>query len=595
MSKFCFRLHNFKVLCVSWNSLQVLIYPAAFCHSYLKISSKFVHSVHQFKQNRSRGRFQQRNSRQYLKLIDEDVDPKTYMRDTVGKIYKILKYSTWDSAQDRLQSLPIRWDSYTVNQVLKTHPPLEKAWLFFNWAAGLKEFKHDQFTYTTMLDIFGEAGRVSSMNYVFKQMQEKEINIDAVTYTSLMHWTSSSGDVDGAIKVWKEMRTNGCSPTVVSYTAYMKVLFNNDKVKEATDVYKEMLQSRLSPNCYTYTVLMEYLIGSGKCNEALEIFSKMQEAGEPPDKAACNILVEKLSKSGETWALSQILQYMKENHIVLRYPVFVEAFQALKVAGESDLLLREANPHCTIESVCKDSGRTIAADIHSTIDEGLVLILLKKGNLIAVDGLLAQIADKNTRLGSELISTIIEVNSNHCRPEGALLAFEYSMKSGTIIARNSYLALIGALIRSNMCPKLVKVVEEMIKARHSVGPYLASVVIHKLGSAGKPKCAAKIFNLLPVDHKCTATYTALIGVYFSVGNFDKGLEVFKTMQRYRVRPSLGTYTVILAGFSRSGSRVSELEYFRKEKKRLQLHGQSQDITPIEEKICDLIFLGDVVS
>ena len=320
----------------------------------------------------------------------------------------------------------------------------------------------------------------------------------------------------------------------------------------------------------------------------------MQEAGEQPDKAACNILVEKLSKAGETRAMSQILQYMKENHIVLRYPVFIEAFQALKVSCESDLLLRQVNPHCALESVNKDSDAD-KADIHFTIDEGLILILLKKKNLVAIDSLLAQIADRSIHLDSAIISTIIEVNSDHCRPNGAWLAFEYNVKTGTIIPRKSYIALIGALIRSDMSPKVVKVVEEMIKAGHSVGIYLASVLIYKLGRAGKPKCAAKIFNLLPDDHKCTATYTALIGVYFSVGNFDKGLEVFKSMQRNGVLPSLGTYTVILAGLSRSCNRVSELEYFRKEKKRLQIHRHSQDIIPIEENICDLIFLGDVVS
>ncbi|KAM1460194.1 hypothetical protein ACFX2I_037045 [Malus domestica] len=71
-------------------------------------------------------------------------------------------------------------------------------------------FKHDQFTYTTMLDIFGEAGRVSSMTHVFKQMQEKGIKIDDITYTSLMHWLSNAGDVDGAVHIWEEMRAQGC-------------------------------------------------------------------------------------------------------------------------------------------------------------------------------------------------------------------------------------------------------------------------------------------------------------------------------------------------------------------------------------------------
>lgn len=185
------------------------------------------------------------------------------MKDIIGKIYRALKYSTWDFAQRELQNLTVKWDSYTVNQVLKSHPPMEKAWLFFNWASQLKGFKHDQFTYTTMLDIFGEAGRISSMKHVFHQMQEKGIKIDSVTYTSMMHWLSSSGNVDEAIELWGEMKSKGCQPTVVSYTAYIKILFDSHRVKDATRVYKEMLHSGCVPNCYTYTVLMVHLIGSG--------------------------------------------------------------------------------------------------------------------------------------------------------------------------------------------------------------------------------------------------------------------------------------------------------------------------------------------
>lgn len=199
-----------------------------------------------------------------LSARKENVDPIVYMRDIIAKVYNVLKYSTWDSAQEQLENLSIKWDSYTVNQVLKTHPPMEKAWLFFNWASGRKNFKHDQYTYTTMLDIFGEARRISSMKYVFQQMQEKGIKIDVVTYTSLLHWMSNDGDVDGAVKLWEKMKLKGCRLTVVSYTAYMKILFDHKRAKEATEVYKEMLQSGLSPNCYTYTVLMEHLACSSE-------------------------------------------------------------------------------------------------------------------------------------------------------------------------------------------------------------------------------------------------------------------------------------------------------------------------------------------
>lgn len=142
----------------------------------------------------------------------ENVDPKVYTRDTIRIITNLLRYSTWDSAQEHLEKLSIKWDSYTINQVLKSHPPMEKAWLFFNWASRLRGFKHDHFTYTTMLNIFGEARRNSSMNHVFQQIQEKGIKIDAITYTSLIHWLSNDGDNEGSVKIWKEMKDKGCPP-----------------------------------------------------------------------------------------------------------------------------------------------------------------------------------------------------------------------------------------------------------------------------------------------------------------------------------------------------------------------------------------------
>ncbi|KAK5783031.1 pentatricopeptide repeat-containing protein At2g01390 [Gossypium arboreum] len=557
---------------------------------------KFLHSLHQ---NKRRTPPTKHKFTKALKnpMKPFDVEPKVYMRDTISNIYKILKYSTWESAETQLKQLPIRWDSFTVNQVLKTHPPMEKAWLFFNWVGKVKSFKHDQFTYTTMLDIFGEAGRVSSMKYLFQQMQEKGLKIDAVTYTSILHWLSKSEDVDGAVETWEEMRGKGCFPTVVSYTAYMKVLFDNQRVKEGTAVYKEMLQSGISPNCHTYTVLMEYLFGAGKYEEALEIFSKMQEARVKPDKAACNILVEKCCKAGETWPIIQILQYMKENHLVLRYPIFLLALETLKAAGERDALLRQVHPHISVE--CIDNERVVEYkgndfEDPSSLDRGLVWVLLKKLNLQAVDSLLTELMDKNIKLDSELMSAIVHVNCGHCRVGGALLAFKYSVKTGIKLERTAYLALIGCLIRSNRFTDIVEIVVEMTSTGHSLGVYLASLLIYRLGCARRPTCAAKIFDSLPDDQKCVATYTALVGVYFAAGTADKGLKIYKAMRKKGIYPSLGTYCVLVAGLEKL-DRVSNAETYRKEKKSLQKDAYFRESIPMEEKICDLLFARDVVS
>ncbi|KAF5738177.1 putative pentatricopeptide repeat-containing protein [Tripterygium wilfordii] len=442
-----------------------------------------------------------------------------------------------------------------------------------------------------MLDIFGEAGRISSMNYVFKLMQENGIKVDAVTYTSLMHWISSSGDVDGAVNMWQEMKFNGCNPTVVSYTAYLKILFDNKRVEEASDLYREMIQIGISPTCHTYTVLMEYLVSVGKCEEAMEIFSKMQESAVQPDKPACNILIQRCCKVGETKTMMRILQYMKENCLVLRYPVFLEALETLRAAGENDALLREVNPHISPECVVheKEVPCVPTAD-NDNLDKNLALILLKKENLIAIDRLLSVTVDKHLQLDSVIISMIIEVNCDRCRFDGALLAFEYSVRMGLNLENYAYLALIGISIRSNTFLKVLEIVKEKMRAGHSLGVYHGALIIYRLGRARRPTLAAKIFNLLPDQQKCTATYTALISVYFSAGNPDKALKIYEIMRRRCIQTSLGTYNILLTGLEKSG-KACETETYRKEKKRLLIDAASRDSVPMEEKMCDLLFAG----
>ncbi|XP_010548368.1 PREDICTED: pentatricopeptide repeat-containing protein At2g01390 [Tarenaya hassleriana] len=522
-------------------------------------------------------------------------EQRIYTRDVVSNIYKFLKYSTWESAQEQLRNLRIRWDSHIINQVLKTHPPMQKAWLFFNWASDLKGFKHDHFTYTTMLDIFGEAGRIQSMFFVFEQMKEKGIRIDTVTYTSLIHWVSNSGDVDHAIRLWKEMCDNGCGPTVVSYTAYMKILFSHGKVKEATNVYKEMLRSGISPNCHTYTVLMEYLVGTGKCEEALDIFFKMQETGVEPDKAACNILIGRACKSGQTSVIDQILLYMKENGLVLRYPVFLEALNALKAAGENDDLLREVNPHISAESVSSDAmdeSVDVEAEDTVSLENGIIgFVLLKKQNLVAVDVLLNDMKDKNIKLEPLIVSAIVESNCNNGRTEGALLAFDYSVKTGIRLEKTAYLVLIGNLMRRDGHTKVVEAVQEIVKAGYSLGLYNAAMLIHRLGFCRRPRLASRVFELIPEDEKGVVTYTALIGVYISAGSTKKGLKIYGEMRQREIRPSLGTYNVLLSGLERGNDFQKEAESLRKEKKSLVFSCRFRENVTVDEKICDLLFAG----
>ncbi|XP_047310486.1 pentatricopeptide repeat-containing protein At2g01390 [Impatiens glandulifera] len=568
------------------------------CRLWDKGSIRYVHSLERVRPKR------RIRSNPPTRFAKKEIEiPKMYMRQTIKKISNILRYSDWASAKDELQNLPIKWDSFTINQVLKSHPPMEKAWLFFNWASRLSRFKHDQFTYTTMLDIFGEAGRISSMKFVFQQMQEGCIKIDAVTYTSLLHWLSNIGDIDGSVAMWEEMRSKGCKPTVVSYTAYMKVLFDHNRVKDAVAIYKEMLQSGLTPTCHTYTVLMEHLAESGNFKDVIQMFNGMQQAGVYPDKAACNILVEKCSKAGETRAMNLILLYMKENSLVLRYPVFVKAHETLINTRESDTLLRQVNPHIkaadyrNVEEENEYVSSADTADANSMIDIVLILDFLKRKNLIAVDCLLSGLNTKNIKVDSWILTSVIEVNGKNDRKSGALLALDYSTKVGLKMERFAYVCLIGILIRSNYLVKVVDIVNEMVKCGFSLGTYLATLLIYRLGVNKEFANSEKLFCLLPDIEKNTATYTALIAAYFASGKVVEGLDVFRTMGEKGIPVAAGTYSVLSKGLEKYG-KITEAELYWKEKKKRNLrtdHLSQVAASTEEETVCNCLFAGYVSS
>ncbi|XP_038976717.1 pentatricopeptide repeat-containing protein At2g01390-like [Phoenix dactylifera] len=334
-----------------------------------------------------------------------------------------------------------------------------------------------------------------------------------------------------------------------------------------------------------------YQSTSGKFEAALEVMSKMQEAGVQPDKAACNILVQKCSKAGETSAMTQILKYMKEHSIVLRRAVFLEALEALKINCESDHLLQEVNPHLSSEGIEDDlDSEPSVTDTASLIDRGIILNLLARQNLIAIELVLSEMTNKDIKMDSELISAIVQSSCANCRPSCAVMAFNYCLKMRKNLDRTAYTSLLGLFIRINAFEKVLEIVEEMIKSDTSFGTYLVSLLIYKLGCAGLPASATKIFYLLPMDQN-VVTFTALMDAYFQADEVDKSLELFSEMKRKGIPISFGTYNVLIVGLERAGRR-SDAEVYRKEKRRFQWHEYSREGVSTEESLCNCLFGAD---
>lgn len=327
--------------------------------------------------------------------------------------------------------------------------------------------------------------------------------------------------------------------------------------------------------------------------------SRMREAGVEPDKATCNILVRKCSKFGETAAMFEVLGYMKENSLVLRLPIFLEALECLRKSGVSDRLLREVNPHLSSVGSRVMGGSTpdlAINDAKSCTDHGIINILLCKRNFAAVNLMLEDMILLKMELGTELTAAIIQAS---CRSQSqslstALLAFRLSVQLGQRLERHVYLSLVGPLMRSSRFQEALKITEEMARRGHYLGAYLASVLTLRLGRAGKPAMAAELFassssSSSPADRN-TLSYTALIHAHLQSMEVEKGLEIFSQMREEGVPVAAGTYEVLVAGLEMAG-RNPDAELFRKEGRRLQRCRSERVAVPVEESLCNFFFAG----
>ncbi|KAL6883740.1 hypothetical protein ACP4OV_011154 [Aristida adscensionis] len=514
----------------------------------------------------------------------------TYTRDVVRRATAILRDHPWSEARPLLLSLPgLAWDSHTVARVLKTHPPLHKAFLFFRLAASPATapaaFRHDRFTYTSMLHLLGEAGRVQAMLRLLAEMLRAGVAPDAATFTTVMHWLARAGDVDGAMRVWAEMKERS-RPTVVSYTACVKILFDAGRAAEARTVFGEMVAEGLRPTCKTYTVLMEHLADAGKFEATLDIMDRMQEAGVEPDKALCNILVQKCSRAGETSAMTSILQYMKEHFIVLRRPVFLEALEALKASGHSDELLREVNPHLSYEGIECDP---ILSDQGYITDRSTILYLLASKKWSAIEEMISEMAPKNAKVETPILSDIIEATCADCRPSCGLAVMHYSLRVGCELDKSAYTSLLGQYIRNGSFDLVLEIIERLIKSGYNLGTYLSSILILNLGYAGHSAHAAYVFGLLTAD-KNVVTYTALMNAYFQAGKVDNALDLFTQMTTTGISACSGTYEVMIHGLQKAGCK-QESEHYRRERMDMQWHLQYRKQCSPEDSLCNHLFCG----
>ncbi|KAJ6411638.1 hypothetical protein OIU84_008256 [Salix udensis] len=216
----------------------------------------------------------------------------------VENVSQILRQLRWGpSAEEALKKLNCHMDAYQANQVLKQLQDHTVALGFFYWLKQLPGFKHDGYTYTTMVGILGRAKQFVTVNKLLDQMVRDGCQPTVVTYNRLIHSYGRANYLNDAVEVFNQMQKAGCEPDRVTYCTLIDIHAKAGFLDFAMEMYQRMQAAGLSPDTFTYSVIINCLGKAGHLAAAHKLFCEMVEQGCVPNLVTYNIMIALQAKA----------------------------------------------------------------------------------------------------------------------------------------------------------------------------------------------------------------------------------------------------------------------------------------------------------
>ncbi|XP_078429881.1 pentatricopeptide repeat-containing protein At1g74750-like [Wolffia australiana] len=195
------------------------------------------------------------------------------------------------SVEEILHRIPHKLNPFQANQVLKLLSDHSVALGFFHWLKQQPGFKHDDYTYTTMIGVLGRARQFTAIKDLLEEMGTSGCTPNVVTYNRLIHGYGQAHRIDEAVNVLQQMHEVGCHPDRVTYCTLIDILAKAGYLEEAMHLYKTMQESRLSPDTFTYSVMINCLGKAGHLSLADQLFGEMVRQGCSPNLVTYNIMI----------------------------------------------------------------------------------------------------------------------------------------------------------------------------------------------------------------------------------------------------------------------------------------------------------------
>ncbi|KAI3696559.1 hypothetical protein L6452_28925 [Arctium lappa] len=383
------------------------------------------------------------------------------------------------------------------------------------------------YTYNTLIDTYGKAGRLKDASETFEQMLKEGIIPNTVTLNTMIHMFGNHGQLDEVASLMHKMEHLGCPPDTRTYNILISLHAKHDNIVMATGYFKKMQSASLEPDAVSFRTLLYALSIRHMVSEAEELVSEMDKRDLEIDEFTQSSLTRMYIEAG---MLEKSWFWFKRFHIQGKmssdcYSASIDAYgergHILEAEKVFSCCQERRNP-----SVLEFNVMIKAYGINKKYDEACRLI-----DSMDEYGVIPDKCSYNS---------LIQMLASADLPEKATSYLRKMQDSGLVSDCIPYCAVISSFVKLGQLEMAVGLFKEMVGFKLEPDVVVYGVLINAYADVGNIEEASHYVNAmkemgLPMN---AVICNSLIKLYTKVGCLKDAEEAYYILQRLDVGPDV---------------------------------------------------------
>ncbi|XP_047341957.1 pentatricopeptide repeat-containing protein At2g41720 [Impatiens glandulifera] len=488
-----------------------------------------------------------------LKVSNDRFQKDWAISEVVQKILELQKWEDIDGVLNHWIGRFSRKNFPVLIKELAQSGSIEHSNHVFRWMKLQKNYCARTDIYNMMIRLHSRHNRSDEARGLFFEMQEWRCKPDAETYNALIHAHGRAGQWRWAMNIMEDMLRAAIPPSRTTYNNLINACGSSGNWKEALKVSKKMTENGVGPDLVTHNIILSAYKTGGEYWKALSYFELMKGTGIRPNTTTLNIVIHCLSKLGKYSEAVDIFNSMREkrSESVPDVVTFTSIIHLYSISGQLENCKAVFNT--MLGEGMKPNTITYNSLIGAYASHGMSKEALSVFNEIKQNGFHPDIVS---------YTSLLNAYGRSKQPRKAREIFDLIRQSNCKANVVTYNALIDAYASNGFISEGVEVLWEM--EQNGIQPNVVSVCT-LLAACGRSRQKVKIDSILSAAESRgiqlnTVAYNSAIGSYMNVGEYEKAIDLYRSMKK-KVKPDSVTFNALISGCSKMSMHKEALDFF----------------------------------